>query len=101
VGCVGPVHAVTPVPTRWRKGETGYLLRGKGANLIRFVWENAAGFSLAHDVSDGGLALALREAAAWSGRELVPSWHKDGIGVVVAATEAPAWHDVVELGVVT
>ena len=69
---------------------------------MRFVWENAAGFSLAHDLSDGGLELALREAAAWSGTvELVPTWHKEGCeGVVVAAAERPGWHDVVELGVV-
>jgi hypothetical protein len=30
----------------------------------------------------------------------VPSWHKDGRGVIVAATERPDWPDVVELGVV-
>src|SRR5438552_10056645 len=86
VGCVGLVRDVTQVPGRWRSGEAVYLLRGEGANLVRFVWQNAAGFSLAHDVSDGGLALALREAAAWSGTpELVPTWHKEGEGVVVAA----------------
>ena len=66
---------------------------------MRFVWENAPSVSLAYDLSDGGLELALREAAAWSGAELVPSWHKDEGGVIVAATDQPAWHDVVELGV--
>ena len=45
------------------------LLRGSGHGLVEFVWRNAHLFSLAHDVSDGGLELALREAAAWSGHE--------------------------------
>ena len=101
VGCVGLVRDVTRIPGRWQPGDTVYLLRGRGAGLVRFVWQNAASFSLAHDVSDGGLAVALREAAAWSGTaELVPTWHKEADGVVVAAGERPAWHDVVELGVV-
>jgi hypothetical protein len=66
------------------------------------VWENAARFSLAHDVSDGGLELALREAAAWSGHELVTLCYLPGVedGVVVAGTELPAWDDAVELGTV-
>ncbi len=99
VGCVGLVRDVTRIPGRWQPGDTVYLLRGRGAELVRFVWQNAARFSLAHDVSDGGLALALREAAAWSGTaELVPTWHEESEGVVVAATERPAWQDVVELG---
>jgi phosphoribosylformylglycinamidine synthase II len=101
VGCVGLVRDVTRIPGRWHPGDTVYLLRGSGAELVRFVWENAASFSLAHDVSDGGLAVALREAAAWSGTgELASSRHKEGEGVVVAATERPDWHDVLELGVV-
>jgi phosphoribosylformylglycinamidine synthase II len=100
VGCVGLVRDVTRIQGRWQPGDTVYLLRGRGADLVRFVWQNAAGFSLAHDVSDGGLALALREAAAWSvTADLVPTWHKESEGVVVAATERPAWQDVVELGV--
>ena len=37
------------------------------AELIEAVWRAAAGLSLVHDVSDGGLALALREMAEWSG----------------------------------
>jgi phosphoribosylformylglycinamidine (FGAM) synthase-like enzyme len=99
VGCVGLVRDVTRTPGRWQPGDTVYLLRGRGAELVRFVWQNAARFSLAHDVSDGGLSLALREAAAWSGTaELVPTWHEESEGVVVAATERPAWQDVVELG---
>ena len=69
VGCVGLVRDVTRIPDRWRRGDGIYLLRGGGAALVRFVWEHAHIFSLAHDVSDGGLGRALREAAAWSGRE--------------------------------
>jgi phosphoribosylformylglycinamidine (FGAM) synthase-like enzyme len=39
------------------------------AELIGLVWRAAAGLSLAHDVSDGGLEVALREMAEWSGVE--------------------------------
>ncbi|MCW2964820.1 MAG: hypothetical protein JWO17_2072 [Actinomycetia bacterium] len=67
---------------------------------MRFVWENTHRFSLAHDVSDGGVALALAEAASWSGRDFVLSQHKEGEGVLVAATERPDWDGVVELGMV-
>ncbi|HEY5294878.1 MAG TPA: phosphoribosylformylglycinamidine synthase subunit PurL [Gaiellaceae bacterium] len=103
VGCVGLVRDVTHIPGRWRAGDTVYLLRGRGAKLVRFVWTNAARWSLAHDVSDGGLRLALSEAAAWSALDprLAPEWFLlDGEGVVVAATERPDWNDVVELGAV-
>jgi hypothetical protein len=69
------------------------------------VWRNAPAFTLAHDVSDGGLALALSEAGAWSrldppapGRADVPAL---GVVVAVRATAgAPAWDDLVELGAV-
>jgi len=101
VGCVGLVRDVTCIPSRWQRGDTVYLLRGSGAKLVRFVWQNAGRFSLAHDVSDGGLELALREAAAWSGRDFVMSHHLlEGAGVVVACTSPPEWEDVVELGTV-
>ena len=91
---------MTQIPSKWRSGDTVYLLRGRGAPLVRFVWENAHRFSLAHDVSDGGLELALAEAAAWSERQVVLTRHEVGEGVVVAATERPGWDDVVELGTV-
>jgi phosphoribosylformylglycinamidine synthase len=74
VGCVGLVADVRQVPARWQSGdrvvlaETGDSLEEQAA-LIRFVWQSAALLSLAHDVSDGGLELALREAAGWSGVE--------------------------------
>ncbi|MGH3001187.1 MAG: hypothetical protein ACRDM1_00690, partial [Gaiellaceae bacterium] len=103
VGCVGLVRDVTKVPGRWRAGDTVYLLRGRGAGLVRFVWENAHRFSLAHDVSDGGLPVALAEAAAWSQHEptLVTDCYLLGSeGVVVAAAGDPGWDDSVVLGTV-
>ena len=101
IGCVGLVRDVTAIPDRWRSGDRIVLLRGFGHGLVHFMWRHAHLFSLAHDVSDGGVALALREAEAWSGRaadaEIV-----EGEGVIVAAdpaTEIP-WDDIVELGTV-
>jgi phosphoribosylformylglycinamidine synthase II len=98
VGCVGLVRDVTRIPDRWQRGDTVYLLQGAGAELVEFVWRNAHRFSLAHDVSDGGLALALAEAARWSGSDPVVTQQTVGEGVVVASTERPSWDDVVELG---
>ena len=105
VGCVGLVRDVTRIPSRWRAGDRVFLLRGIGPALVRFVWQNAAGFTLAHDVSDGGLAVALREAGDWS-RLAPPSIRDTDVpspAVVVASPpEAgpPAWDDVIELGAV-
>jgi phosphoribosylformylglycinamidine (FGAM) synthase-like enzyme len=100
VGCLGLVADVTRVPSRWHRGDTVYLLRGVGAPLIRFVWENAHSFTLAHDVSDGGVELALREASDWSGIDFSPQQSVEAEGVIVATRERPAWQSVVELGVV-
>jgi phosphoribosylformylglycinamidine synthase len=101
VGCVGLVRDVTRIPSRWRRGDRVFVLRGEGADLIRFVWKNAHRFSLAHDISDGGDALALREAAAWSGidAELAAP---EGPGVIVALLpgETLDWDHAVELGTV-
>ncbi len=103
IGCVGLVRDVTRIPDRWRRGDRVVLLRGFGHGLVSFLWRHAHLFTLAHDVSDGGLDLALAEAATWSGRELVLTRHKPlGEGVVVAVapgTEIP-WDDIVELGTV-
>jgi phosphoribosylformylglycinamidine synthase len=104
VGCVGLVHDMTRIPSRWRRGDTVALLRGDGAELVRYLWQNAARFTLAHDVSWGGLEKALSEAAAWS--ELPPrqvtNCCKADRGVVVAVPAGAAldWPDVVELGTV-
>ena len=104
VGCVGLVRDVTRIPSRWWPGDAVAFLRGEGAELVRFVWQHADLFSLAHDVGWGGLEKALSEAAAWS--QLLPSQVttccKDDRGVVVAYAAGTAldWSDLVELGTV-
>ena len=100
VGCVGLVRDVTRHPVALAARRRVCLLRGEGAALVRFVWENAARFSLAHDVSDGGLALALTEAAAWSGIDAPPCDLEEASGVIVALApgEDIDWPEVVELG---
>jgi phosphoribosylformylglycinamidine synthase subunit PurL len=94
VGCVGLVPDVRVVPGRWREGDTIYLagtpelsfdgseyqalygeLAGRPAALdltaeaalVRTLHESAARCSLVHDAADGGLAVALAEAAIASG----------------------------------
>jgi phosphoribosylformylglycinamidine synthase subunit PurL len=99
VGCVGLVRDVTRIPDRWRRGDRVLLLRGFGHGLVGFVWRHAHLFSLAHDVSDGGVALALQEAGAWSGLEAEVDL-AEGEGVIVATTEEIPWDDIVELGAV-
>ena len=42
VGCVGLVPDVTRIPGRWRRGDRALLLRGEGAALVRFVWQQRA-----------------------------------------------------------
>jgi phosphoribosylformylglycinamidine synthase subunit PurL len=79
VGCVGLVHDVRRVPAGWRRGDSVSVVRGASnslllgndwlafeAELIGLVWRAAPGLSLVHDVSDGGLATAVREMAEWS-----------------------------------
>jgi phosphoribosylformylglycinamidine (FGAM) synthase-like enzyme len=76
VGCVGLVADVRLVPDTWRTGDVLLLATAPGeldlaaeAALVRYVWKAAPVLSLAHDVSDGGIAAALREAAEHSGTE--------------------------------
>jgi phosphoribosylformylglycinamidine synthase len=74
VGCVGLVPDVREIPNAWGVGDAVLLAETDGtlagaAALIGFVWRAAPQLSLAHDVSDGGLELALAEAAVWSGRD--------------------------------
>ena len=99
VGCVGLVRDVTKIPGRWRSGDRVLLLRGFGHGLVAFVWRHAHLFSLAHDVSDGGVELALREAAGWSGRDADVD-AVDGQGVIVASSHEIPWDDIVDLGTV-
>jgi phosphoribosylformylglycinamidine synthase len=94
VGCVGLVADVRSLPGRWSAGDVVLLagapeltvagselqaaygtLGGTApafdyfaeAALVEFLWRAAPLLSLAHDASDGGLAVALAEAAIWSG----------------------------------
>ena len=60
--------------------------------LVEFLWRSAPVLSLAHDVSDGGLAVALAEAALWSGvgaevelPDDLPAWFGEGGGQAVIA----------------
>jgi phosphoribosylformylglycinamidine synthase len=100
VGCVGLVQDVTRIPSRWRRGDMVALLPGEGAGLVRFVWQNAERFSLAHDVSWGGLAKAIREAADWSGIDAELDIVEGGGVIVAFAGEPPGWDSLVELGTV-
>jgi phosphoribosylformylglycinamidine synthase II len=124
VGCVGLVPDVRTVPSRWREGDVVLLagapelaLAGSEhqalygevggtpaeldlaaeARLVEFLWSAGPGLSLAHDAAEGGLAVALAEAALWSGvgAELdlpdeAVSWFGEGGGqvVVVCSPEA-------------
>jgi phosphoribosylformylglycinamidine synthase len=74
VGCVGLVPDVRFVPDRWRPGDAVLVATAPGeldlaaeAALVRYVWKAAPVLTLAHDVSDGGLELALLDAAEHSG----------------------------------
>src|SRR5436305_3353775 len=83
----GLVVDIRTVPSGWRSGDRVLLLRGEGSALVQFVWQNAVSFSLAHDVSDGGVALALQEMAAWSRLE-ADAQVVEAEGVLVATTDA-------------
>ena len=94
VGCVGLVPDVRRVPGRWREGDAILLARSRSpltfaGSEAQARWGSIGGSpsldlglggrarearcrvaghaSLVHDVSEGGLAVALAEAALWSG----------------------------------
>ena len=95
VGCVGIVEDVRKVPGGWGEGDAillagepelrldgseyqALLLGGPAgrparpdlpseAALVRFLWRNAALLTSAHDTAEGGLAVALAEAALFAG----------------------------------
>ena len=120
VGCVGLVADVRAVPGAWREGDV-VLLAGREelaldgseyqarflggpagrppppdyvaeAALVHFLWRSARTLNAAHDVSDGGLAVALAELALHSGigaevelgRDVV-DWFGEGSGRAVVA----------------
>jgi phosphoribosylformylglycinamidine synthase II len=120
VGCVGLVGDVRTVPGVWREGDVVLVAGGAGvsldgaeyqarflggpagrppppdyaaeAALVHFLWRAAPGLSAAHDVSDGGLAVALAELAldAGLGAEIdLPAdageWFGEGAGRAVVA----------------
>jgi phosphoribosylformylglycinamidine synthase len=97
VGCVGLVPDVRVVPSRWRKGDavivagsldpTAPLDLDAEARLVEFLWRAAPLLSLAHDVSDGGLEVALAEAALWSGIGVDVELPASGTAVIACAEE--------------
>ena len=120
VGCVGAVADVRTVPGAWREGDVVLLAGGDEvaldgseyqalflggpvgrppapdyvleAALVHFLWRSAPLLSAAHDVSDGGLAVALAELALHSGvgaeleldRDAL-AWFGEGSGRAVLA----------------
>jgi len=99
VGCVGLVPDVREVPRGWRPGDRVWLVEGDEVELIGWLWRNAPRFSLAHDVSDGGLRQALVEASAFSGHRFEASGDAP-YGSVVLAGPKPNWPEARELGTV-
>ena len=120
VGCVGLVPDVRLVPAGWREGDAIYVVGapelaldgseyqarflggpagrpprphlGAEAALVRFLWRAAPTLTASHDVSEGGLAVALAELALWSGlgarvelEEDAVAWFGEGGGQVVVA----------------
>src|SRR5438105_12595145 len=99
VGCVGLVPDVREVPRGWAPGDRVWLLDGDPLELIGWLWRTAPRLSLAHDVSDGGLAEALADASAFSGHDFTAPGDAPYGSVVVAGTEID-WPGARELGVI-
>jgi phosphoribosylformylglycinamidine synthase II len=103
VGCVGLVPDVRFVPDRWRSGDAVLVATAPGeldlaaeAALVRYVWKASPVLTLAHDVSDGGLLQALREAEEHSELEADVELPADSPGGQVLLACAP--EDVERLG---
>jgi phosphoribosylformylglycinamidine (FGAM) synthase-like enzyme len=88
VGCVGLVADVRDVPRGWQPGDRVWLVEGDDVELIGWLWRNAPRFSLAHDVSDGGLGQALLEASAFSGHHF-EAYGEASYGSVVLSGPEP------------
>jgi phosphoribosylformylglycinamidine synthase subunit PurL len=130
VGCIGTVEDVRAIPRAWREGDvvlvagspelaldgSEYQARFLGgaagrppqpdfvaeAALIRFLWSSSALLTSAHDAAEGGLAVALAEAAlaAGIGAEVeigndVVEWFGEGGGQAVVTCRR---EDVARLG---
>ena len=100
VGCVGLVPDVREVPRGWQPGDYVWLAEGDEVELITWLWRAAPRLSLAHDVSDGGLAHALAKASRFSRHELTAEDDAPYGSVIVAGREAPDWPHLRELGTV-
>ncbi len=121
-GCVGLLEDVRRVPRGWQEGDAIVLARSRSAltlagseaqarwgtlggspsldlpseaALVRWARTVAGRATLVHDVSEGGLAVALAEAALWSGVGAVLTLEDDPLtlfgevgGQVVAALPA-------------
>jgi phosphoribosylformylglycinamidine synthase subunit PurL len=103
VGCVGLVPDVRFLPGAWRTGDVVFVATAPGeldlaaeAALVRFVWKAAPMLTLAHDVSGGGLAEALREAEEYSGVGVDVELPQTASGGQIVLACAPA--DVGRLG---
>jgi phosphoribosylformylglycinamidine synthase II len=95
-GCIGLVPDVRFVPDRWQAGDVVLLATAPGdldltaeAALVRYLWKAAPVLTLAHDVSDGGLPQALREAAEYSGVEAQVELPEPALGGQVLLACAP------------
>jgi phosphoribosylformylglycinamidine synthase II len=123
VGCIGVVPDVRFVPRAWREGDTVYVvgapelsldgseyqalfLGGPAgrppvpelaaeAALVRFLWRAAPLAEAAHDVAEGGLAVALAELAIAAGigarielENDALSWFGEGGGQAVVSLSA-------------
>ena len=120
VGCVGLVADVRLIPARWQEGNEIYLVGapevsldgseyqahflggpagrppmpelGAEAALIRFLWRASPHLTCAHDAAEGGLAVALAEAALAAGvgarielEEDAVTWFGEGGGQAVVS----------------
>jgi phosphoribosylformylglycinamidine synthase II len=100
VGCVGLVPDVRRVPRGWRAGDAVLLAMcpdpldlDAEAAFIAALWRIAPLLSLAHDVDSGDLALALDEAADWSGLQAeteIPAVTAHGGAAVLACAPGDA-----------
>ncbi|MGB2875209.1 MAG: AIR synthase related protein, partial [Gaiellaceae bacterium] len=107
VGCVGLVPDVRAVPRGWGAGDFVLVAESDGTPagnvaLIGWLWRSAPLISLAHDVADGGLGIALAEASEWSGREFTAAAEASYGSVVLACRPGTRldWPDLRTLGVI-